>query len=228
MKFLEAVFESSLWNSRFVVIAAVMAVFRPASRFSMATVAYLFAHALHYADSGMTEEAREMLHDKTVTHKHAGDGLGPRLFQAGLLALLLACSWPVCAADFSLTDIQGETHRLADYRGKWVLVNFWATWCTPCLSEIPELTSLHDAHKNKDLVVIGIAVESGSSKKVTDFARAHGISYPVVMGDREINEQIGATDVLPTSYLYNPKGEQVSYQAGELTRASVEAYIRNK
>ncbi|MCR4304593.1 MAG: TlpA family protein disulfide reductase [Gallionella sp.] len=143
----------------------------------------------------------------------------------GLLLLLLTLPLPGHAAGFLLEDIQGKTHRLADYRGKWVLVNFWATWCTPCLSEIPELTSLHDAHKDKDLFVIGIAIESGSSRKVSDFAQAHGISYPVVMGNRKITAQIGKLDVLPTSYLYNPKGEQVSYQAGEVTRASMETYI---
>ena len=145
-----------------------------------------------------------------------------------LLLLLLVLPLSGHADGFLLQDIQGKTHRLEDYRGKWVLVNFWATWCTPCLSEIPELTSLHNTHKNKDLLVIGIAMDSGSSKKVADFAQAHGISYPVVMGDRKTKAQIGAIEVLPTSYLYNPKGEQVSYQAGEVTRASVEAYISKK
>ncbi len=142
-----------------------------------------------------------------------------------MFSLLLACAWPGYAADFMLLDMQGKTHRLADYRGKWVLVNFWATWCAPCLREIPELTSLHDAHQDKNLLVIGIAMASGSSKNVADFARAHGISYPVVMGDRKITAQIGRVEVLPTSYLYNPKGEQVTSHAGEVTRASVEAYI---
>jgi len=70
----------------------------------------------------------------------------------------LACFSVGHAAEFLLEDIQGKTHRLADYRGKWVLVNFWATWCSPCLSEIPELISLHDAHKDKDLLVIRIAM----------------------------------------------------------------------
>jgi len=144
-----------------------------------------------------------------------------------LLALLLVCSLAGQAADFLLVDIQGSTHRLADYRGKWVLVNFWATWCSPCLSEIPELSSLHSAHKDKDLLVIGIAMQSGSLKEVDDFARAHGISYPVVLGDFKSAKQIGAVDVLPSSYLYNPKGEQVSYQAGAVTRASIETYIKN-
>jgi len=145
-----------------------------------------------------------------------------------LIALLLACSLKGYTADFVLEDIQGKTHRLADYLGKWVLVNFWATWCSPCLSEIPELSSLHNAHKNKDLLVIGIAMQSGSQKNVAEFARSYGISYPVVMGDFKIAKQIGAVDVLPSSYLYNTKGELVSYQAGEVTRASIETYILNK
>ena len=142
--------------------------------------------------------------------------------------LLLACLSVSHAADFMLEDIQDRTHHLADYRGKWVLVNFWATWCSPCLSEIPELSSLHNAHKDKDLLVIWIAMQSGSRRIVDDFARAHGISYPVVLGDFKTARQIGAVDVLPSSYLYSPNGEQVSYQAGEVTRANVETYIKNK
>ncbi|OGT00831.1 MAG: thioredoxin [Gallionellales bacterium RIFCSPLOWO2_12_FULL_59_22] len=128
------------------------------------------------------------------------------------------------AAAFSLEDLQGKTHRLTDYRGKWVLVNFWATWCPPCLNEIPELASLHDARK---VVVIGIAIESGPSRKVANFAEAHGINYPLVMGSDKIAAQIGAPEVLPASYLFAPNGELVSYQAGEVTRASVETYIKN-
>jgi len=142
--------------------------------------------------------------------------------------LLLAWSFSVHAADFALEDLQGKTHRLEDYRGKWVLVNFWATWCPPCLSEIPELSSLHAAHKDIDLVVIGIAMDSGSSSKVASFAEAHGINYPVVMGNRKIVRQIGELKVLPTSYLYAPNGKQVSYQDGEVTRASIESYIKSK
>lgn len=145
-----------------------------------------------------------------------------------LIWLLLALPFSSHAAGFSLEDIQGKTHRLEDYRGKWVLVNFWAIWCPPCQSEIPELNSLHGAHKDNDLVVISIAMDSGSSKKVADFSRAHGVTYPVVMGSRKIAAQVGEVDVLPTSFLYSPSGELVSYQAGEITRGSVENYIKNK
>ncbi len=144
--------------------------------------------------------------------------------------LLLALCLPLAslAGGFTLVDLQGKTHHLSDYRGKWVLVNFWATWCPPCLNEIPELSRLYNAHKNNDLVVIGIAMERSSGKTVAEFAKKHGISYPVVLGNREIAAQIGDLEVLPTSYLYNPGGEQVSYQAGEVTQESVESYIKNK
>ncbi|MDD2721754.1 MAG: TlpA disulfide reductase family protein [Gallionella sp.] len=137
------------------------------------------------------------------------------------LVLWLPCA--AMAADFSLRDMQGKTHSLADYRGKWVLVNFWATWCPSCVSELPELISLRAAHK--DVEVIGIVMDYGSEKQVAEFSRAHGINYPVVLGSRKLAAQIGDVEVLPTSYLYSPTGEQVGYQAGEVTRASIERYI---
>ena len=144
----------------------------------------------------------------------------------GWLLSVLCLPLVSLAGDFALEDLQGKTHRLSDYRGKWVLVNFWATWCPPCLSEIPELSALHNSHK--DLVVIGIAMDYSSAKSVADFARTHGISYPIVLGNRKIAAGIGELDVLPTSYLYSPTGEQVSSQAGEVTRESVESYIKSK
>ncbi len=142
------------------------------------------------------------------------------------IAVCLCLSLQVQAGDFTLQDLQGNTHRLSDYRGKWVLINYWATWCPPCLSELPELNALHKAHK--DLVVIGIAMDYNSGKQVADFVKKRGISYPIVLGNRKIVSQIGDLDVLPTSYLYNPSGEQVAVQAGEVTQESIESYIRNK
>jgi len=143
-----------------------------------------------------------------------------------MLAWLLFAMPMWChSAEFILEDLDGKTHHLEDYRGKWVLVNFWATWCPPCLDEIPELASLHRAHKDKDLVVIGIAMDSGSRFKVADFVEAHNINYPVIMGNREIAAQIGFVDALPVSYIYSPTGKQVERHAGEVTRKSVETYI---
>lgn len=143
------------------------------------------------------------------------------LIAAGLLLFVSSA----VAQEFTLEDIQGKTHRLADYRGKWVLVNLWATWCPPCLNEILELISLHNAHRDKNLLVIGIAIESGSRNKVADFAKSHNMSYPIVMGNRKVMAQFREVEGLPVSYLYNPQGKLVSYQMGEVSRASVEAYI---
>lgn len=142
--------------------------------------------------------------------------------------LLLAVSFSGYARDFSLEDLHGKTHRLADYRDKWVLVNLWATWCPPCLSEIPELSNLHDAHKNSNLVVIGIAIDSGSSSKVASFVAEHGISYPIVVGNRKIASQIGELKVLPTSYLYAPNGKQVGFYEGEVTQEGIATYIKDR
>jgi len=143
------------------------------------------------------------------------------------LALLLWLGVPAANAQpFVFEDTQGQPQRLADYRGKWVLVNFWATWCPPCLQEIPDLVELHRAHSNKDLVVIGVALDS-SAKSVRQFVERLKVNYPVVLGDYDLAEQVGEVTVLPTSYLYNPRGELVSYQQGMLTRDSVESYIED-
>ena len=141
---------------------------------------------------------------------------------------LVFFSSAVAAADFSFRDIVGKQHNLADYRGKWVLVNFWATWCPPCLKEIPDLIALHDEHKDKDLVVIGIATDYNSPKLVIDFAKKHRISYPVVLGNDAIVAQIGRLEGLPMTYIYNPQGKMVAYNVGALTQKAVEGYIRAK
>lgn len=132
------------------------------------------------------------------------------------------------AGGFTWKDIQGRSQNLADYRGKWVLVNFWATWCSPCLTEIPDLIALHKAHKDKNLVVIGVVLDYASPRIVLDFVKQHAISYPVVLGNYKMARQIGKVDVLPTTYLFDPKGKLVSYHAGLISREDVEEYIRAK
>jgi thiol-disulfide isomerase/thioredoxin len=139
----------------------------------------------------------------------------------------MCCALGAAAQPFEFKDMQGNAQRLSDYRGKWVLVNFWATWCPPCLEEVPDLVSLHEAHKTKDLVVIGVALDS-TEKSVKAFVAKRNVTYPVVMGDYDMAEQVGQVEVLPTSYLYNPQGELVSYQEGLLSRESVESYIKSR
>jgi len=146
------------------------------------------------------------------------------MWLAGLL--LLSGAWAQ-AADFRLTDTQGRTHTLSGHKGKWVLVNYWATWCPPCLEEIPDLIALHGDRKN-NLVVIGVAMDYRSPGQVTDFADNMLIDYPIVLGNDDIVRQIGPVGGLPTTYLYNPDGRMVARQVGAITREMVERYIASK
>lgn len=143
------------------------------------------------------------------------------------LAALAVAAATASAESFVFKDMQGHQQRLQDYRGKWVLVNFWATWCPPCLEEIPDLISLSEAHKNKDLVVIGVALDS-TSESVVEFVAKKKISYPIVVGDYDLAAQVGDVEALPTSYLYDPTGKLVSYQQGMVSRSSVESYVKSK
>jgi thiol-disulfide isomerase/thioredoxin len=144
----------------------------------------------------------------------------------GFVALLLAAG-AASAESFVFKDMQGQEQRLQDNRGKWVLVNFWATWCPPCLEEIPDLIALYEAHKKTDLVVIGVALDS-TKESVVEFVAKKKIGYPIVFGDYDLAAQVGEVEALPTSYLYDPTGKLVSYQQGMVTRASVESYIKSK
>ncbi len=148
------------------------------------------------------------------------------MFRRFLLALALF-AMAATAAAFELVDSKGQTHRLSQYKGKWVLVNFWATWCPPCLAEIPDLIALHKNKKNK-LVVLGVAMDYREPQEVVQFAGQQKIPYPIILGDRKIAAQMGPVDGLPTTYLYNPQGKMVAYNVGALTRQAVESYIAGK
>ena len=147
------------------------------------------------------------------------------MWLAGLLLALFA-SWAQ-ASGFRLTDTEGKAHTLDGYKGKWVLVNFWATWCPPCQEEIPDLIALHDDKKN-NLVVIGIAMDYRNAKQVTDFADGLLVDYPIVLGNAQVASTIGPIEGLPTTYLYNPDGKMVARQVGAITREAVEGFIAKK
>ena len=139
------------------------------------------------------------------------------------LSLMTTSVWA-----FSFTDSKGQVQSLDAYKGKWVLVNFWATWCPPCLEEIHDLIALHDKYSKTKLVVIGIAMDYRDPKQVTEFADSMFISYPIVLGTPKIAAQVGKIEGLPTTYLFNPEGKIVAYQVGALTKTSVEKYINSK
>jgi thiol-disulfide isomerase/thioredoxin len=136
--------------------------------------------------------------------------------------LALACS-AQAATGFRVTDMDGKSRGLEDYRGKWLVVNFWATWCPPCLEEIPDLIALHE--QRGDVQVIGIALEYKSAKEISSFAEDNLISYPLVLGDEKVVSQFGKADVLPSTYIYAPDGRLVKVHRGLITRQYIEKLI---
>lgn len=146
-----------------------------------------------------------------------------------VLLILLLSGLPAYAekVDFSLPDVNGVVHTLAEYRGKWVLVNYWATWCPPCLEEIPELVHFHEDHKEKDAIVLGVNYEKIDNKKLKLFIEENFVVYPVLTTEPGPKSVFGPISGLPTSFLISPEGELVAEQVGPVTVKSIEKFINN-
>ncbi len=130
----------------------------------------------------------------------------------------------MASENWSFTDTDSRVIRLSDYKGKWVLVNFWATWCPPCLAEVPELNAM----KRKNVAIIGIAVSYSSRHEVLDFMKGRGIAYPVILGNEDIAAAFGGIDSLPTSFLYSPEGKLVGKHEGPLTESEIGKFISSR
>ena len=153
-------------------------------------------------------------HNKRILHKAT--------LLAALLLVLLPAS--IALADgWSLKDKDGVHYTLSGLQGRWVLVNFWAPWCEPCLQEMPDLVALQQQHK--DMQVLGIAVMYQSRQKVTDVVNRLSISYPVVFGNEDTAADFGELVGLPTSFLYSPSGKLVGRIEGPVTQADIERRI---
>jgi thiol-disulfide isomerase/thioredoxin len=143
----------------------------------------------------------------------------------GVIFLTLSLAAGAAFAEFSLTDTAGKTHTLAANKGKWLLVNFWATWCPPCLDEIPDFAALYEARKNRDLMVIGVAVEYQKPDEVKRFAEDLLMTYPLVLGGEGVSGQFGNVSVLPVSFLYDPSGKLALKRIGPLSKQELERYL---
>jgi thiol-disulfide isomerase/thioredoxin len=127
---------------------------------------------------------------------------------------------PAWAAAFDVVDTQGQRHRLEDYRGKYVVLNFWATWCVPCIQEIPEIAAFH--RERPDVVVIGVAVDAENAAKVKQFAAKTGHDYPLVLADERVERQLGEQRALPTTRIYAPDGKVIYDRVGRVDRKLLE------
>ncbi len=154
-----------------------------------------------------------------------------RLFAPWLIFLLL-CSPSVQAAegsipDFALTDLSGQPQSLAAYRGKWVVVNFWATWCPPCLEELPELAMFHEFHHEKDAVVLGMNSEGLPPERLRRFVADFEVGYPIIQVEETL-PGFGRISALPTTFLFDPEGRLVARKVGQVTMQGLEKVIAQR
>jgi thiol-disulfide isomerase/thioredoxin len=129
------------------------------------------------------------------------------------------------APQFSLTDISGQKLSLADYKGKVVLLDFWATWCGPCRIEIPEFVQLQKRYRDQGLAVIGISMDDGP-RPVKEFYKQFNMNYPVALGDDKLAELYGGVLGLPTTMVIGRDGRIYAKHVGATDISVFEAEIK--
>ena len=130
------------------------------------------------------------------------------------------------APDFELASLDGKKVKLSDFRGKAVLLNFWATWCPPCKEEMPWFVDLQKKYGNNGLVVIGVALDDTEAPKIAQFVSEMGVNYPILLGTNKVSDQYGSVDFLPTTFYINRDGKIVGKGTGLLGKDEVEQNVQ--
>ena len=128
-------------------------------------------------------------------------------------------------ANFTLPGSHGETIRLSDYRGRWVIVNFWATWCGPCIREIPELRAFHRAHKDRDALVIGVNFEQIPLDRLQAFLERYAIDYPIALVGETPLLPFEPLKGLPSTFIVDPEGRLVHRHVGSTDQTRLEEIL---
>ena len=147
-----------------------------------------------------------------------------------ILIGLIACNQQVSSqlVDFERTDSQGKPIRLSDFRGKWVIINFWASWCGPCIKEIPELLSFQSSHP--DTIILGINFEELDSQALNKAISEFKITYPVIpvrQGDTPL-VPFEPIKGLPSTFFVTPKGEFIASHVGPVTSTMIDEFIKSE
>ena len=132
------------------------------------------------------------------------------------------------APDFSLRSVDGKKVALSDYKGKAVLINFWATWCAPCKIEMPWLVALRNQYAGQGFEILGVSEDDADTPraKLAKFGQEQGLNYPLLVGDDAVSRKYGGVEFLPTSYFVGRDGKIVAETAGLVSKSEVEESIK--
>lgn len=128
--------------------------------------------------------------------------------------------------ELSLTDINGQQQTLSQYRGKWVIINYWSTTCPPCVKEMPELSAFHKQHKDKDAVVIGVNFEDISIIWIKEFFNRVAVDYPIWLAGASPFTPFGKIIALPTTFIITPDGQVAGRHTGAITKQALDIFIK--
>lgn len=132
------------------------------------------------------------------------------------------------APEFKLKSVDGKDVRLSDFKGKVVVLDFWATWCGPCRMGIPDLVALQNEYKG-NLVVLGISLDkfSGTDNQVKSFMKELKINYPIVFGDEQVTKDYGNIEAIPTSFIIDAQGNIVDKHIGLVPKEAFTDQIKS-
>lgn len=130
------------------------------------------------------------------------------------------------APGFTLASVGGGSKSLSDYKGKVVMLNFWATWCGPCKREIPDFIELQEAYRDQGFEIVGVSLDDPNARDaVAAFVRNEGINYDIVYGNGEVAQAYGGVRSIPTTFLIDREGNVVSSKVGLTPKAQWESAI---
>jgi thiol-disulfide isomerase/thioredoxin len=129
------------------------------------------------------------------------------------------------APDFALQDLQGKQVKLSDFRGKAVLLNFWATWCGPCKVEMPWFVELQKQYGPQGLEIVGVALDDSGKDSIAKFAKEMGVNYTILQGQDAVGDAYGAIG-LPTSFFIDRSGKIIDSASGLVTRTEIEDNVK--
>jgi len=130
------------------------------------------------------------------------------------------------APDFTLESLDGKSMSLSDLRGKAVLLNFWATWCTPCKIEMPWFVELQKQYGAEGLQIVGVAMDDASKEDIAKFAKDMGVNYPILIGKEAVGDQYGGVPALPETFFIGRDGKIVDKILGLKGKGEIEEDIK--
>ena len=130
------------------------------------------------------------------------------------------------APDFTLQSLDGKTVHLSDYRGKAVVLNFWATWCGPCKIEMPWFVDLQKQYGPSGVQFLGVAMDDASTKDIAEFAQSMNVNYPILIGKEAVGDAYGGVQFLPETFYLDRNGKIVDKAFGLKGRGEIEDDIK--